>query len=177
MGSSAAVVLHPGDLYFGDAVQIGTLLGSCVAIALWHPRRRIGGMCHYLVPSRGKAAAGQALSGRYADEAMRLLLHHVYRHCTRPAEYQVGMFGGGYQFPTAWCGNATDVPRMNVVAGHRLLSEAGFVLNARHVGGLGFRQVTLDLATGEMLVDYSDRGDGPGPAGDRRPDAAVGSLS
>ena len=50
-----------------------TLLGSCVSISLWHPRRKIGGMCHYMLPSRGGCEAS-APDGRYADEVIALML-------------------------------------------------------------------------------------------------------
>ena len=40
------VLLGAGDFYFGSGhTRVSTLLGSCVSITLWHPRRRIGGMC------------------------------------------------------------------------------------------------------------------------------------
>ena len=46
------VFLLPGEFHFGDQDdRIITLLGSCVAITLWHPEKRIGGMCHYMLPS------------------------------------------------------------------------------------------------------------------------------
>ena len=49
------IFLQPGEFYFGDAAtRIRTLLGSCVAITLWHPARMIGGMCHYMLPNRQK---------------------------------------------------------------------------------------------------------------------------
>ena len=48
-----AVVLRPGDFYFGGGrTRISTLLGSCVSITLWHPQRHVGGMCHYLLARR-----------------------------------------------------------------------------------------------------------------------------
>jgi len=37
------VVLAAGDFHFGGGrTRISTLLGSCVSLTLWHPRRRIG---------------------------------------------------------------------------------------------------------------------------------------
>ena len=49
------VFLQPGDFYFGEAgTRIRTLLGSCVAITLWHPILHIGGMCHIMLPERGE---------------------------------------------------------------------------------------------------------------------------
>jgi len=47
------IFLGPGDLFFGDRdTRIRTLLGSCVAVTLWHPRAKLGGMCHFVVPTR-----------------------------------------------------------------------------------------------------------------------------
>ena len=47
------IFLQPGEFYFGEGkTRIRTLLGSCVAITLWHPRLHIGGMSHYMLPSR-----------------------------------------------------------------------------------------------------------------------------
>lgn len=49
------IFLQPGEWYFGEGnTRVRTTLGSCVAIVLWHPVRRIGGMCHYMLPSRGR---------------------------------------------------------------------------------------------------------------------------
>ena len=63
------VFLQPGEFYFGEEkTRIRTLLGSCVAVTLWHPKLRIGGMCHYMLPRRprDKAGAAEKLDGRYA---------------------------------------------------------------------------------------------------------------
>lgn len=61
-----------GRYIFGDShTRVRTLLGSCVAIVVWHPQRKIGGMCHYVLPNR-KAVAGRPLDGRYANEAMEI---------------------------------------------------------------------------------------------------------
>ena len=47
------LTLMPGQLHFGGhAATLRTLLGSCLAVTLWHPERRLGGMCHFLLPSR-----------------------------------------------------------------------------------------------------------------------------
>ena len=43
---------------------------------MWHPTRLIGGMCHYLLPSRDGASA-TTLDGRYAKEAMQMLMHEI----------------------------------------------------------------------------------------------------
>ena len=46
-----------------------------MALTLWHPQRRLGGMCHYLLPERGGATT-VGLDGRYGTEAIDLLQLH-----------------------------------------------------------------------------------------------------
>jgi chemotaxis protein CheD len=112
------VVLGPGDLHFGDRnTRIRTLLGSCVAVTLWHPGAHIGGMCHCMMPTRrGRVPHGE-LSGRYADEAMELLMDELRDANTSPRDYQVKMFGGGNQFAGA---SGIDVAARNVDFGMAL---------------------------------------------------------
>ncbi len=43
-GNATVVTLKAGEFHFGGGpTRISTLLGSCVSITLWHPRKRIGG--------------------------------------------------------------------------------------------------------------------------------------
>ena len=49
--NAAEVVLAPGQVSFATCpTRLRTLLGSCVAFTFWHPQRRIGGMCHFMLP-------------------------------------------------------------------------------------------------------------------------------
>ena len=150
------VFLGPGDVYFGDRdTRIRTLLGSCVAITVWHPVVLIGGMCHYMMPTRHGYNPHHELSGRYADEALRILLNEIHAAWTSPHEYQVKMFGGGNQFP----GHpviAVDVAARNIDTGLRLLTERGLALTSMHLGGTGHRQVALDNWSGDVWVRHSE---------------------
>jgi chemotaxis protein CheD len=145
------IFLGPGDLYFGDRTsRIRTLLGSCVAVTLWHPRARIGGMCHYVVPTRRHLGTPHDLSGHYADEAIDLLLEEIRATATSPQEYQVKMFGGGSQFTDLTMNVATK----NVEAGLELLKTHNLSLTSMHFGGTGHRQVVLDVFTGDVWVRH-----------------------
>jgi chemotaxis protein CheD len=159
------VVLEPGQFHFGaNDLRIGTLLGSCVAITMWHPRFRVGGMCHYLLPSRGSrpsldedgtAAEDQPeLDGRYGDEALEMFMREIERVGTFPEDYQAKLFGGGDQFPGQRTGGAINVPARNVDAGQRLLADYGLQVSAKHVGGSGPRQIVLDLSNGHVWVRH-----------------------
>jgi chemotaxis protein CheD len=71
------VFLNPGEFHFGDGkTRISTLLGSCVSITLWHPRKRIGGMCHFMLTER-RPSPDMPLDGRFGSEAFAMFLQHV----------------------------------------------------------------------------------------------------
>jgi chemotaxis protein CheD len=148
------IFLRPGDLYFGDSsTRIRTLLGSCVAVTLWHPRALLGGMCHFVVPSRPAPEWPHELEGRYADEALLLLLHEIRATATSPGEYEVKMFGGGRQF-SGISGRSLDVAARNVEAGLELLQLHGLSLTSMHLGGTGHRQVVLDVWSGDVWMRH-----------------------
>ncbi|HEX6734464.1 MAG TPA: chemotaxis protein CheD [Azonexus sp.] len=147
------VFLNPGDFHFGGgSTRISTLLGSCVSITLWHPRRRIGGMCHYMLTGRQRPA-GAPLDGRYGDEAFALFLERVAAAGTRPGEYQAKLFGGANMLadPAA---DTIDIGRRNVALGHELLARHHIPLLAEHVGGSGRRKLHFDLWRGDVWLAF-----------------------
>jgi chemotaxis protein CheD len=156
----AEIHLNPGDFYFGDGnVRLHTLLGSCVAITLWHPVLRFGGMCHFMLPCRQKAEAGAVTpDGRYGDEAMQMFLAEIARYDTRPGEYQAKIFGGGSMFQTLKGGIAPDVAGRNVTQARALLRDAGFDLCAEDVGGNGHRRIIFNLNDGNVWVRHEKSG-------------------
>lgn len=152
------IFLQPGEFYFGeDSTRVRTVLGSCVAMTLWHPRLRIGGMCHYMLPARPSGDGGESLDGRYADEAMQLFMRQLKASRTRPADFQVKLFGGGNMFarlPGSSRLRHMDISERNVEAGRALLKRHGFELTAEDLGGLGHRNVMLDLWSGDVWVKH-----------------------
>lgn len=150
------IFLNPGEFHFGQRdTRIRTLLGSCVAITLWHPQLQIGGMCHYLLPSAGTDRNTGELDGRYADQAMRLFMRELARTSTQPQQYQVKLFGGGSQFPRLMQSTAADgVPARNIEAGLRLLADHGFTIEAQHVGGTGHRTLVFELWCGHVWLRH-----------------------
>jgi chemotaxis protein CheD len=152
------IYLQPGELWFGDRdTRIRTVLGSCVALVLWHPRRLIGGMCHYMLPARACRDEIHP-DGRYADEAFDLLARAIRGAGTRPQDYEAKLFGGGrmFHYPAASGGKgAVQVHDRNVEAGRALATRHGFSLVAEHLGGHGHRQVILDLWSGHAWLKHT----------------------
>lgn len=145
-------MLMPGQWFFGrHAVRLRTLLGSCVALALWHPARRVGGMCHYLLPERTRAL-GDALDGRFGDEAVTMMVREMAVHGTCPKDYDVHLFGGADTFPEH-AGLKFNVGQRNIEAAWTLVERYGFTLQSVDVGDRVPRTVTLDLHDGKVHMN------------------------
>lgn len=148
------IFLTPGDFYFGDQdTRLRTVLGSCVAVTLWHPTRLIGGMCHFMLPSRG-LKRGSELDGRYGDEAMLLFLNEIKRHKTHPSEYEAKIFGGGNMFPGSRRHESLDVGRRNIEMALQLIELHRFRVKARHMAGMGHRNVVFEVWSGDVLLKH-----------------------
>jgi chemotaxis protein CheD len=148
------VTLSPGEFYFGDAnTTIYTLLGSCIAITLWHPSKLIGGMCHYLLPARGENK--QLSYGHFADDALELFMKHLKLTESSPEEYEVKLFGGGNMFACLQHPNlGINIAEKNIAAGIDLLVYHGFKIKKTDVGGCQYRKIHLELNTGDVWVKH-----------------------
>jgi chemotaxis protein CheD len=154
-GDTRIVVLRPGEFHFGDQnTRISTLLGSCVSITLWHPRRRIGGMCHYMLTERQRPPTTPP-DGRYAAEAFELLLQHVSQAGTHPQEYQAKLFGGACMFSDSANGQM-DIGVRNIDYGLAFLADNGIALVSRHIGGNGRRKLHFDLWSGDVWLAFPE---------------------
>lgn len=145
------IFLHPGDFHFGPAPQrIGTLLGSCVAVTVWHPQYCFGGMSHILLPAR-RRPPGSLPDCRYAGEAIERFSYELKAKRVPPSSCQVKLFGGGNMFGVSREG-VSDVGRRNVEATRRALAAYGFTVISEHVGGHNRRRLFLDLASGHTSI-------------------------
>jgi len=144
------VFLQPGKFFVAQgSCRIRTLLGSCVAITLWHPRKRIGAMSHFLLGSRGQRPVIE-LDGRYGDEAMLLMLGELARLDVKPMHCEAKLFGGGNMFPQPSRVHSPTVGENNGECAHRLLCAHGIQIVSENLFGEGHRQIIFDVARGDV---------------------------
>jgi chemotaxis protein CheD len=165
------IVLNTGEFYFSrEPVRIGTLLGSCVAFTAWHPTRRIGGMCHYLLPvGTPRDPDKPNAKGMYAEGAAELFEREFHLAGTHVSEYVIKMFGGGNMFPRqssrehcdnhcepeASSSSCRDVSCRNIIQGRHIFESRGFTIAIENVGGLGSRHLVFDVWSGDVWVRRS----------------------
>lgn len=148
------VFLAPGDFRFATSpTRLRTILGSCVGVTLWHPTRKIGAMCHFMLPSRRRLSG--ELNGKYGDEALEMFIQQARAHHTEPEEYQLKLFGGGEMFPHHKRDvHFSDVARMNIHAALELADSYDLDVIAQDLGSTGHRNVIFDLRNGHVWVRH-----------------------
>ena len=149
------IFLQPGEHFFGGReTRIHTVLGSCVSLVFWHPQMQMGGMCHYMLPGRPHGPA-MVLDGRYADEAVELMLGEMRAHGAQPLrEYQVKMFGGGNMFPFISRSDGDHIGSKNVLAAREILRRHDLDCVSEHVEGTGHRNLTFYVCNGQVALKH-----------------------
>ena len=158
------IFLLPGEYFVGDAAfQVRTILGSCVSITLWHPIARVGGMSHFLLPTRGSVSqSGQGskagrcdkgdsgLDGHYGDEALALMCRDLRALGVDPRQCQAKLFGGGNMFPGRMRADSAHVGQRNGEAARELLRQHGIPVVIESLFGMGHRQILFDISKGDV---------------------------
>jgi len=152
-----SITLAPGQLYFGQApAVVHTLLGSCVAITFWHSKKRVGGMCHYLLAHRDNYHKNDHHpKGYYGTDAVAYFVDQIKKRKLNQADFEVKLFGGGNMFEASHDRpNFMDVATNNIEQGQLLLDQYGFKVKIADVGGVRYRKIYLDLASGDVWIKY-----------------------
>src|SRR4030042_1949845 len=96
-------------------------LGSCVALFLYDPDLRIGGVVHVLLP---KAPQNHEVDEKYADTGIKKLMNGLIARGAKKERLRAKLVGGAQMFPTLNL-QGTDVGGGNRRAGKGVLRELG----------------------------------------------------
>ena len=151
-GKSTKTILRPSvrmgeiDVAMDDGV-LRTLLGSCVGLALYDRRHKIGGLAHIVLPtSRGVPES----PGKFVDTAIPMLVRRMQELGCSGLNLTAKIAGGANMFATT---AVTTIGVQNIEASEQLLAQMGIVIRARHLGGEQGRRMSLDSHTGRVVVE------------------------
>ncbi len=156
------IFLNPGELYFGGPnVRLRTLLGSCVSIVLWHPKLNVGGMCHYLLATRGDKKNNGMPEGKYGEEAFDILCQMSKVHFAPIQEYVAKIFGGSNMFSKTeksllGASNITNsqlVGIRNVEFAKNILTHHQIKIISENTGGVSPRKVFFTIWDGDVWLE------------------------
>jgi chemotaxis protein CheD len=128
----------------GDPEELfSTLLGSCVAVCLWDPVARVGGMNHFLLPM-GPQGATDGMT-RYGVHAIEVLINGLLKRGARRDGLRAKLFGGARMSP-----RLRDIGTANASFARSYLSTEDIPCVAESLGGSSARRVVFRPTTGQV---------------------------
>lgn len=144
------VTIRIGGVFASDRpAVIRTVLGSCVAVCLFDPISRVGGMNHYMLPTAADVLNKQDPT-RYGLQAMEVLLGSMQKLGARRDRLVAKLFGGGHVLTTTE--SDVSVPKRNIAFIEQYVREEHLQVVAQDLGGYLPRAVHFYTQTGKALV-------------------------
>ena len=139
--------INPGGWAIEAERPIATLLGSCVAVCLFDPKLKLGGMNHFLLPSRTRAAEADTDVILNGDWAMEVLVNGLLDKGAAKTRLIAKAFGGG----TIVSSIRMAIGERNAEFAHEWLEREGIPLVASDFSGPWSRKVIFLPQNGDAF--------------------------
>lgn len=133
-----------------DAVLATHALGSCIAVLIYDPLARVGGMLHYMLPAAGgDPAKGAQKPFMYADTGIPLLFRTAYAAGASKERLIVTALGGAQVIQSE---DSFNIGKRNHMAMRKILWKSGVMVHHEEVGGTAPRTVHFEIGSGRIVV-------------------------
>jgi chemotaxis protein CheD len=133
-----------------EEVLVTYALGSCIAVAVYDPVARVGGLLHFMLPDSSiDPDRGRQRPFMFADTGVPTLFHRAYDLGADKRRMIVRMAGGAQMMDER---GVFDIGRRNHLAARKILWKAGVMIESEAVGGNLSRTVRLDMAAGSVWL-------------------------
>ena len=131
-----------------QSVIVTYALGSCIAVAIYDPIVRVGGLLHFMLPESSldlrKASKRPFM---FADTGIPAMFSAAYAAGAEKKRFIVRVIGGAQVLDPQGLFN---IGKRNYSACKKILWSTGVLIDAEEVGGTLSRSVRLDLADGKV---------------------------
>jgi chemotaxis protein CheD len=133
-----------------DLLTTNRPVGSCVAVYLWDPESRVGGVLHFEWPdSRSDPARAHTEPAVFADTGVMLLLERAGLMGAARGRCKVRLVGGADIQDRA---QSERWAKRNILAARSVLWRSGIFVDGEEVGGTKARRATLSVSDGQLSV-------------------------
>ena len=123
-------------------------LGSCVAVILYDPGLRLGGIVHVLLPHAPNPCETPE---KYADSGTRKLFNEMLSKGAKKERMWAKLVGGAQMFPNMNL-YVQDIGKMNAMEVRKALRELGVRIAAEDVEGTRGRSAYFETETGKIVI-------------------------
>jgi chemotaxis protein CheD len=139
--------INPGGWAIESERPISTLLGSCVAVCLFDPVLKLGGMNHFLLPSRTSGVNADIDVIMNGDYSMEVLVNGLLGKGAKKARLVAKAFGGG----TIVSSIRMAIGERNAAFAHEWLDREGIPLIASDFNGPWSRKIVFVPQNGDAF--------------------------
>lgn len=148
--------LEPGELLLlRDSCEVTTVLGSCVAVTLWHRDTRSAAICHAMLaaPANDCGQPGdRCRRWKFVTDAIPEMVEFFLHRGIRPAVLQAKLFGGSDLLGSGRSGAEDGIGADNTRTASGLLRSHGITVKACDTGGHTGRKLIFNTFTGGVRV-------------------------
>ncbi len=127
--------------------QAMAILGSCIGLAIYHPRLGVGALAHIVL---SKSDGRNAPVGMFADTAIPHMIDQLKKERAGASGLIAKFTGGASMFDSS---GPIQVGKSNAEVVRKILSDYHISIEGEHVGGTKGRRITLDVSTGELKIE------------------------
>lgn len=134
-------------------VLVTYALGSCIAVIVYDPVMKAGGMIHYMLPlSESSPEKATERPAMFADTGIPLLFHSMYALGCKKPDLIVKVAGGGSLYDD---NGHFAIGQRNYTILRKMFWKAGVMISAEDVGGTKSRTARLFVDTGRCTITAS----------------------
>lgn len=134
----------------GQGEIITFALGSCIGIAFYDPAIKLGALLHIMLPERKNMADPNLL--KYADTGLAETIRKLSAFGMVKARTIVKIAGGAKMFEISGNASFGNIGERNAQEVRRILAASGFRIRAEDCGANYARTMSLDVATGDVVI-------------------------
>ncbi len=127
--------------------RLTAVLGSCVGVAMYHPRLQLGVLGHVvLADSNGRPGP----AGKFANTAVPHMIQMIEKEGGKASGLVVKLTGGACMFGS---GGPLNIGQTNIDAVLLALAKYSLRPADQDFGGTSGRRINFDCATGRLTVE------------------------
>lgn len=132
-------------------------LGSCIGIAVYDPQAKVAGLLHYMLPEssldKTKAEKNPFM---FADTGIPNLFKETYKYGAKKSRMKVAIVGGAQILDQKGFFN---IGKRNYMAVKKMFFKNNVFSDYEDIGGNINRTITVSVATGDMHIKTSGKGE------------------
>jgi chemotaxis protein CheD len=143
------IVAGIGEMVLSSSIDdrlVAYGLGSCIALAIWDPRAKVGGLAHFMLPS---GPANGASPVKFIDTGLDPFLRAIESRGAMLSRCAIKAAGAAAMLTV---GGGLAIGKRNAEALQTALAERGLALSASALGGASGRTVQLEVGDGRFLI-------------------------